>query len=255
MSVLHIFEKSAALRLIIDMVCYLPCAVFGFINKIVFQLASTQMIDLVWLLVAIFLVAMFFVLPVLQKKEYSKGGKMLVTNPEHLEIQRALGSYLDLNKDAKAEAGGSFEYQYAISFWFFIDATSPISRQYHSILDYGGKPNVLYNTASNEMTVTMKQKEANETIVVYKQKKIPLQKWNHVVINYTGGTLDIFFNNQLVKSVPEIIPYMDYDAMTIGANSGTHGSVCNVVYFNTSLSIQKINQLYDTVSKKTPPVV
>jgi hypothetical protein len=100
----------------------------------------------------------------------------------------------------------------------------------------------------------MKQR-AEETIVVYKQKEIPLQKWNNMVINYSGGILDIFFNNQLVKTVPEIIPYMDYDAMTIGANPGIRGSICNVVFFNKSLSIQKINQLYESVHQKTPPVV
>ena len=32
----------------------------------------------------------------------------------------------------------------------------------------------------------------NKKPIVYEVKEFPLQKWNNVVVNYDGGTLDIY---------------------------------------------------------------
>jgi hypothetical protein len=248
-SALHIYEKSPLVRLVVDVICYIPCSIFGVLNGLLFP--KTKWIDVVWLLVGILLLVLYVMVPVWEKKYYYHGGTQLVNMPQHLETQQSLGSSIELNKST------TFDYQYAISCWIYLDATSPnytaSSNQDVPVLDYGGKPTLFYNVAANTLKVVMKIKDREK--VVYVKKRWPLQKWNHVVIQYTGGTLDIFVNNRLVKSVRQIVPYMDYDALTVGSEGGVHGSICNVVYFNKSISIQKINQLYETVQGKTPPVV
>ena len=75
---------------------------------------------------------------------------------------------------------------------------------------------------------------------------IPLQKWNHIVINNNNGTLDTFFNNKLVSSVDGEVPYIDNESVIIGEDNGIYGSVINVLYYDKPLSIQKIDTLYNS---------
>jgi hypothetical protein len=175
-----------------------------------------------------------------------------------------LAGYKDLNKTDE------FDYKYGISCWVFIDAMPPNTNssynKYTSILNYGNKPNVLYNASTNTLLIVMEQKglktiatqpydlDDNGNRIIYKKENFLLQKWNNIIINYIGGTLDIFLNNELVKSAIEVVPYMSLDNLTIGTNGGINGGICNVVYFKEPLTAPNIYYLYNLVKDKTPPV-
>ena len=89
-----------------------------------------------------------------------------------------------------------------------------------------------------------KNKE-KQTTTVYKTKNLSLQKWNHFVINYDAGTLDVFLNNKLVISNKNISPVIDYGDIQIGSDNGVHGGIRNVQYFNDSLTKREISFLYN----------
>ena len=91
--------------------------------------------------------------------------------------------------------------------------------------------------------------------IIYINKNILLQKWNNIIINYNGGTLDIFLNGELVKSSIGVVPYYTFDNLTIGEKNGIKGGICNVIYFRRALSSPNIYYLYNTVNDKTPPVL
>jgi hypothetical protein len=91
-------------------------------------------------------------------------------------------------------------------------------------------------------------------MIIYKHANIPLQKWNHFIINYSGGIMDIFLNGELVKSVNGVVPYYTLDNLTIGEKNGLKGGICNVVYFKKALTRSNIYYVYNTVKDKTPPV-
>jgi hypothetical protein len=95
----------------------------------------------------------------------------------------------------------------------------------------------------------------NGNRIIYTNKSWLLQKWNNIIVQFNGGTLDIFLNGELVNSSIEVIPYMKLDALTIGSNEGINGGICNVVYYKNPLAITNIYHIYNTLKDKTPPVI
>jgi len=223
----------------------------------------------------------FFIWPYIQQWFSEQGGKLLINQPVYLNTEQTIGSYQSLNSVTTLDP--TFDYQYAISCWVFIDAATPNTdtsyKSYTSLLNYGGKPNISYNASENTLRITMpppgttgsassttattsskdkhKLPELDDdgNIIVYSNPRVLLQKWNNIIINYNGGTLDIFYNGELVKTVIEVVPYMSLDSLTIGTNNGIHGGICNVNYFEKSLDIKQIYYLYNTVKDKTPPTI
>jgi len=94
-----------------------------------------------------------------------------------------------------------------------------------------------------------------ENIIVYKLENILLQKWNNIIINYNGGTLDIFYNNNLVKSIKGMVPYMSLDTLSVGTNNGIQAGVCNLIYFKKPLTSVNTYYLYNSVKDKKIPVI
>lgn len=208
---------------------------------------------------------LFNKIPTWKQKMNLQGGKQLINLPINLLNQNIIASYQQLT------GGDTFEYQYAISFWVFLNSYPPNTNQsyesYISLLNYGGKPNILYNASKNTLMVTMNQIEivdksnnsldldANGNRIIYIKKNFLLQKWNNIIINYSGGTLDIFLNGELVKSTAGIIPYMSLDNLTVGSKDGIGGGICNLAYYNHSLTSSNIYYIYNMVKNKNPPVI
>jgi len=95
--------------------------------------------------------------------------------------------------------------------------------------------------------------DGNGHKLIHQQPDIMLQKWNHVVLNYNSGTLDVFYNGKLVKSEIEIVPYIKYDMLSVGSDNGIDGNVSNLVYFKNPLNIININNLYSSLKDISPP--
>jgi hypothetical protein len=91
--------------------------------------------------------------------------------------------------------------------------------------------------------------------IIYKTDKFLLQKWNNIIVNYDGGTLDIFINNKLVVSQGSVVPYMSYDQITSGSSNGIQGGICNVKYFSRVLNFNEIKQIYHYSKNKNPPII
>ena len=90
--------------------------------------------------------------------------------------------------------------------------------------------------------------------IIYKDTNYLLQKWNNIILNYNGGTLDVFYNGELVKSVNGIVPYMSLDALTIGSTNGIQGGICNLLYYKQPLTSTNIYYSYHTVKDKKVPI-
>ena len=106
----------------------------------------------------------------------------------------------------------------------------------------------------NEIKI-ITQTEGNNEKILYKSTAFKMQKWNHIVINYDGLSMDIFINNELVSTTEGAIPYNDNTQITSGNASGIYGGICNVLYFNDNITRGKIEWLYNSVKLLNPPVI
>jgi hypothetical protein len=263
-------HKNAFFSLIMNTIFYIPCLISGvfdwFGKKLSGEYNATNTGSLIMLLVAIVLIVLYFKSPSLFNIITTQGGKQLVNKPVYTDSQYNLGSYIDLN------GSDNLDYQYAISCWIYIDSAPPNTNssysKYTSLLNFGNKPNILYNGEKHSLMITMQQKDLKNVTknkltdfddegnrIIYIDNNILLQKWNNIIINYNGGTLDIFINGELVKSSIESVPYYTLDNLTIGENNGIKGGICNVIYFRRSLTAQNIYYIYDLIKNKDPPTL
>jgi hypothetical protein len=232
-----------------------------------------------------------------QRKVYIGGknnGLLLVNDPIDVRSENAITSYAELNEpEDPAETTLIINYNYALSFWFNIDAMPPSTgsqyNKYTSIFNYGEKPNVKYKASTNTFIITTEMGKDNEKTkqiidklktekkynddqiaqyfkevgieldefdnrVIYKTKELPMQRWNNLVINYTGGTLDIFLNGELVQSAIEIAPYVVNDSLMVGSTDGISGGVCSLIYFKQPQSIMEIRKIYENFRDENPPI-
>lgn len=261
--------KSGFFGLIINLIFYIPClfsGVFDFVMKTsVSEYNSNTTGNVMILFITIGLLLLYIYMPNIQHSFNLQGGKQLVENPVYASTLYPLATYEQLNGNDK------IDYQYAVSFWVFIDSfgpnTSSSHNQYTSLLNFGGKPNILYKGDVNTLMITMDQKELSEKSknkmlefddngnrIIYKNKNMLLQKWNNIIVNFNGGTLDVFLNGDLVKSSIEVIPYVNLDMLTIGSDGGVNAGICNVAYFKKPLTMTNIYYIYNNVKNKTPPV-
>ena len=260
-------NKNAFFSLIMNLLFYIPCIFGDIMEKITSEYNATTKNSVIALVIAILIIVSYFVLPRLSSKVQLRGGKQLVNKPVYTDKLYSLGNYIQLN-----DGSDKIDYQYAISFWTFIDAappsTSPAYNKYTSLLNFGYKPNVMYNAEKNTLIVITQQKfinktESNELLdldeknkkVIYKNTNFLLQKWNNIIINYSGATMDVFLNGELVSSAPNIIPYNTLDTLSIGEDNGIKGGICNVIYYNKSLDSMTIKGLYNQSKNLDPPII
>ncbi|MAR51386.1 MAG: hypothetical protein CML42_09700 [Rhodobacteraceae bacterium] len=204
------------------------------------------------------------------KKNNNDKAVILQKMPVYLKSKRVLASANKLNKINNLQ----HPYNYALSFWVFIHPQPPsynlAVNKFTTILDHSNVPRILYRMKDNTLKIitlnmdncdkqygVCSNKEPEEVKEIYKTNKLLLQKWNHIVLNYSSGTLDVFINKKLVASKINVAPsYLDtIPNITVGEDNGISGGICNVIYYQDELSLSKIELIYDALKDKSPPVI
>jgi hypothetical protein len=179
------------------------------------------------------------------KKVYTKHGQIIVNNP------------VSLNDVTVVKVNETINYDYGLSFWVYINpmnpSSSPQATEYTTILSYGDAPRITYNGSLNIMKIGIKTESRMKS--VDEIKSLPLQKWNHIVLNYLNGTCDVFVNGELHTSKPNIIPVKGETTFEIGSVDGIEGKLCNVIFFKENLTGATIKELYNEFSYKNPPTI
>ena len=185
-------------------------------------------------------------------------GIQLLTDPVYIKKPLTIGSFENLHEE-NVDNGIKFKYHYSLSAWFYINpqppSTSPGYTKYTTILNYGNKPKLQYNGLLNSLRVVSESGLGgrDDDIEIFETKNIIYQKWNNIVINYDGGTMDIFLNGELVGSSPNVVSYMRYENVEIGDLNGIQGGICNVVFHKSIMPKSKIVSSYRLLRNKKVP--
>ena len=188
--------------------------------------------------------------------DFLNSSKIVTTNKSIYEASNPTISYnFNTIKDKN--------YNYSISCWVFIDNYdgNQGGENNKSIIKFGNKLNMLFNPYNREILLKVDSCSDDidnkncKTKVAFRTNNILFQRWNNFIFNYDSGTLDVFVNNRLISSTPNISPLINNDTISVGDNDGVEGAICNVMYFSTILTKQDINKLFNFFYVSNPPII
>jgi hypothetical protein len=267
--VFNVASKSKLFKVLGAVLAYVPCMVHDLFNNIKLQLRITTSTEVLILITEVLLIALYFAAPIITKVIMYGNNKLLLQNPVYLNREHVIGKNKQLHRGLK---DGEFRYEYAVSGWYYINPQPPNTgsaySEFATLMNFGGKPEIAYRASTNTLIVRMMDgfketrvihsksnnknnrdtaskfnipdKLKNINNVLYKKEDLELQKWHHIIVIYTGGTVDIFLNGEFVSSTNHVIPYMSYDELVVGQDNGIEGGVKNVIYFDKVLTKQDI---------------
>lgn len=264
-------KNNPYITLLVDIIFYIPCIlvnIIDYFSQAVLQTYSTTSKTMVILMVIeIALLILYLIVPYFKYKYYKyayigddRHAKLLVNDPLRINSAHELASYKSLNCTDDATLQCSFDYNYGLSIWFNINAISPSAGAAYNeatqIFKYGDKMVVKYNPSINTLTVvaqTLNDAAQNNEKTVYTNENVMLQKWNHLVINYSSGQVDIFLNGELDGAAIKMLPFIQNDTLIIGTEDGISGKITGLIYFKQPMTAMAIKYMYDKFKTDTPP--
>ena len=255
--------------LLFELLIYIPCLFLDAVEffKTELKLAQTQWTYFIILVIEIILIALLFILPKAFDAVINHNGEVILDSVLPLNKKKTLQvTTTDSNNNQTLSLTPSLAervktnqpiYNYGLSAWFYIHPQPKNTNSSYttpggvSILDFSGAPTINYDATDNVLRFVV----TGSSIISdddQPKSKIPLQRWNHLFINFNNGMMDVFLNNNLETSVPKVLPPL-ITSLTVGTNKGIYGQACNVVYYRTVLGSDSISWIYNTHKHLNPP--
>lgn len=271
--------------LIFKIIIYLPCLCLNFADyfRNEFKLAQRQWTYVILLAFEILFIALVFLLPSAFDAIVNHNGEVILDKVLPLNVQ---SEPLDVSTTDTSDNSQTISltpslvdnvknnnphYNYGVSAWFYIHpepvnsyssgSNSSNGSNGINVLNFatngdgnGGAPQVSFNPTSNQLIVNVQTEANKNNRQVIVTNPILLQRWNHLFINFNNnGIMDIFLNNNLESSTPNIIPKLP-KTLIIGSDSGIYGQACNVVYYKNVVGSQGVSWIYNTHKLLNPPL-
>jgi hypothetical protein len=240
----YIYKMQGWSGFTVNLIFYIPCMLLDLLEYVKADLKQAPKAVYILLIIELILGLLYIYAPKITKaftKSLSnKDGKVVLAEPITISKESRLSSYVDLQNDV---LGDKFiiNNKFAISAWVYITPMHSSHSGDVTIFEFTDyHPRLIYNGEIGKFKVFLNQIEV-------KVVDMPLQKWNHLVFNYTKSNADIFINGELKGSVKrdEVNENLTIgDAIVVGQANGLIGGVCNIVYFNRPLVKYEIETIY-----------
>ena len=238
---------------IISLINFIPCLFINLAEYIKEQFNLTSNSALILLFIEVVIIALRFIVAyILKQVNKNSNANKLIKKPVSLHYKTSLGKYMSEKeqKDNNMFEKDYFNYNYALSFWvWIIPEAKSVSEAYNKpteIINIGDVVKLNFNDNKIDIfaSTSVKGKKIPKMEKLFTIDEINYQKWNNFVINYSGGTLDIFKNSELISSTPNITPISSNKLGSVGEKDGVYGGIKEVVYYKKPLTNQEIDLNY-----------
>lgn len=275
----HITNLDGWPGFILNFILYIPCLVDDFMEYMKGQFARTSNITYILLGIEALLITGYMVLPSLLSSPLKGSAFPIMNEANFLDKRNGIGEKQidftiikdvyghnpDLDKDlVKKKAFESGKNTFTLSMWVYLnqqdasisEPSIPDSCNL-ALFSYGEHPSVHpsisytgVENGKNKLKLTLNGD--NNSFEV----NIESQKWNNIVFNYNGNTVDIFINGDLVKSdtVSNGLDIEDTDVFMYGSNDDLDGAICNIKYYKKPLTKYQIVNIYNVLNGQNPPI-
>jgi len=247
-------DDPSVIIIIKELILYIPCLFLNLIEYLKFEFKITTRTIWILLLIEFVLIGIIGLVPFIFKEFSSHDGKTILQGPKYLNNRINIGTFKSIGigfedqiKHEKNKKNPIYKYNFAISSWIWINpqpnSTSLAYKETSTLLNYGDVLFIKYK--NNKFEIYAKKGDDDDPVRIYKSDNILFQKWNNFILNYYGGTLDIFINDKLVISKINIVPILKNSKVISGQKDGINGGIRNVVYYNNVISRNKIRTIYN----------
>ena len=275
----HITNIDGWTGFILNFILYIPCLVDDFMEYMKGQFARTSNITYILLGIEALLITGYMVLPSLLSSPLKGSAFPIMNEANFLDKRNGFGNKQidftiikdvyghdinnpDIDTDlVKKKAFDSGKNSFTLSMWVYLNqqdasiSDACISNSdgleffkygsSHTSIRYGGVEN-----GKNKLKI----KSGSSSIF---KVNIESQKWNNILLNYNGNTVDIFINGDLVKTntVNDGIYINDTDVLTYGNDDyDLDGAICNIKYYKKPLTKYQIVNIYNVLNEQNPPI-
>lgn len=249
---------------------YLPCLTLDFIQYMKNEFQMTTRPVYILLLVQAILIAFYVYIPKIVYY-FSKidaipilAGSAFLDIPQTFEVSNEILLPNAIQMSDVVESVPNRNY--ALSMWLFVNHYTTNTIAYNKetpLFNYGeGRPKITFVNDDANTRDTYRIYFTNapgvDSADRYYELKMPGQKWNQIVFNYTSNYVDLFVNGHLERTFYLKNKQPDFstaDIVKVGATDGINGAISNVVYHKKPLSKSAISARYNTLKKQSPPTI
>lgn len=255
----YLYKMQGISGFIAKFIFYIPCMLLDLLEYIKSDLNQAPKAVYVLLIIELILGLLYIYVPkisdYISKSISLNNGTVIVSEPIRIDREKRLSSYVSLQKTKIKDTDKIVNSKYAISAWVYIVPVEPSHSPYNSdatIFEYTDyHPKLIFNGAKSKFKAFFNQGK-------FEEFDMPLQKWNHVLFNYTKSNADLFVNGVLMGSTvrDSLNEGLSVDDIFLaGQENGLSGGVCNIVYFGRPLAKYEIEMIYNVNKDREPPIV
>lgn len=202
--------------------------------------------------IIILAIVFILVIGIYEFYKHNRNYIVLQSEPESLNNMTVLTNYMTLNSGSDSSnssytgvtsTGLIPKYNYGLSCMIYLNANKVNGTK--NIISYGKNMQILYDSNKNQLLFVSKidmdnttntsinkiNQSLDHTKIIHVVNNVALQKWNKIRVNYDTNIIDIFYNDELVKTETNIVPYIENEDLIIGDKNGSDGEIKEVIYF------------------------
>jgi len=240
----YIYNMKGISGFIINFILYIPCLISDFVEYLYGEFATTPKIVYILFVIELILILLYLYLPRILKNMERESGKIIVDKPTRINTKKDVSNYMELQKtEPELTETLIIRKKYALSMWVYVVPMPSNHIPYNgeaTILSFASHPKIVYDGLKKKFVIYYNDTDKDEF-------DAPLEKWNHILVNYDKDSIDMFLNGELKTTVKRKNETFSVgDIMTIGQESGLQGGIAKVVYYDTPLLAYEIGSIYRT---------